>query len=220
MAMKSLLYCLAAALLVGCASYDFKITQPPALARVVSSAPQRIATEHMTYHMQALENRLVVQIFNETAQLVQLLGEQSVIVDPHSTSHPLKSQAIAPHSFAKLILPPLRPQFERQGPGFNFGVGTSVSSYSPYAPYAPYSGYYPYAAYYPYSAFYPYYPRSAFYDYGPYQEPAQYMDIYEDSDNSYWDWDGEAPIRLSITYQFADGKKATDEFTIQKHKRD
>lgn len=210
------MYCLAATLLAGCASYDFQVTKP-GVDRVVSSAPERLATENMTYHMQAKENRLVVQMFNQTGEMVQILGEQSFVVDTGGASHPLRSQAIAPHSFVKLILPPLRPRFEQ--PGFDFGVGTSAYHYSPYAPYYAYAPYGPIS---PYSSYFPYYRRYYPYDeyrYGPYAAPVQYMDSYEDADSYYWDWDGQMPVRLSITYEFVGGRRGTDEFTLQKRPR-
>lgn len=176
--------CMAAALLAGCTSYDFRITRPTELARVISNSPQRLETANMTYQMQAKENRLVVQVFNAGNETVQLLGDRSFVVDTRGASHPLRSQAIAPQSYAKLILPPLRPRFERQDPSFQFGVGTTISE-----------------------------------ERRPRALPVQYLDIYEDSDNFYWDWDGELPIRLSITYQFPDGRISTDEFGIEKTKR-
>ena len=219
MIMKSLMCCMAAALLAGCTSYDFHVTEAPGVDRVVSSVPERLATENMTYHMQAKENRLVVQIFNETEEMVQLLGEQSFVVDTGGASHPLRSQAIAPHSFAKLILPTLRPRFERQG--FGFGVGTTVSNSTPYAPYHAYA---PYGRPYYDSGYFPYYPDPYYSnfsdDYSYNAAPVQYMDSYEDANNFYWDWDGQAPIRLSITYQFGGGRKATDDFTVEKRPRD
>lgn len=42
------------------------------------------------------------------------------------------------------------------------------------------------------------------------------LDIYEDVNNYYWDWDGSAPIRLSLTYQRVDGSTFTDSFMIDK----
>ncbi len=113
-------------LLAGCSSYSFQITKPDKLATLITETQVRVQTANLTYRMQAKENRLVLLAFNDTEQAIQLLGERSFVVDPRGASHPLRSQAIAPHSYAKLILPPLLPRFERN-PSFQFGIGTAVS---------------------------------------------------------------------------------------------
>lgn len=166
------------ALLSGCARYDFQILKPDRLSQRITQIQTRVNTPHMVYDMVAKENRLVVQIFNQGDTPVQLLGARSFVVDPKGASHPLPSQTLAPKSYAKLILPPLRPRFE-QNPQFQLGVGTIIS------------------------------------DAGSTSTPL-YMDRYEDADNRYWDWDGQGPIRLGLTYQLSGGEIVTDEFTIMK----
>lgn len=177
---------LATAFLAGCASYDFRIIRPQEHQKFITDSPAHIQTANMSYQMQAREARLVVMIYNEKDQVVQLLGNQSFVVDPAGASHPLRTVTIAPHSYTKLILPPLRPRFEDAPPQWNFGVSGDVSDARPAT-----------------------------------DQPTQpvYLDYYEDIDAFYWDWDGQKPIRLSITYRFADGQQATDEFTIEKVKR-
>lgn len=122
-----------AALLTGCANYDFCIVHPEDLQKIISGSPTHIQTANMAYQMQAREGRLVVQIYNEKDQTVQLLGNQSFVVDTAGASHPLRSVAIAPHSYAKLILPPLRPRVQ-DSPQWNFGVGVGVGDSAPSQP--------------------------------------------------------------------------------------
>jgi hypothetical protein len=184
--MKLVFALVGALLLVGCARYDFQIVQPAPLAQRITQVQTRVNTEHMAYDMVAKENRLVILAFNHTDAPVQLLGDKSFVVDPQGASHPLRSQTIAPKSYAKLILPPLRPRFE-QSPQWHFGVGTVIGQGSAPAP-SP----------------------------SPVSTTPRYLDIYEDQDNFYWHWDGQAPIRLSITFQQSDGTVFADQFTIEK----
>jgi hypothetical protein len=166
-------------LLAGCARYDFQITQPTKLAQRITNAQTRINTERLAYDMVAKENRLVVMAYNHGTEPLQLLGDKSFVVDPKGQSHPLRSQTLAPKSYVKLILPPLRPRFE-QNPQWNFGIGTQIGST------------------------------------GHHHHTPMSLDYFADSDSYYWDWDGQVPIRLSLTYGTSDGKNFTDEFTIQK----
>lgn len=114
------------AALTGCSRYDFQIVKPDSLAQRITGTASRLQTPNMSYMMQAYENRLVVQVQNRESAPVELLGEKSFVVDPEGVSHPLRSLTIAPDSYAKLILPPLRPRFEHRG--FTFGVGAQVDA--------------------------------------------------------------------------------------------
>jgi len=73
--------------------------------------------------MQSSEGHLVIKVFNPTNDTILLLGRLSSVVDPGGQSHPLLDQTIAPASFVKLILPPLRPQVTPTGPSIGIGVG-------------------------------------------------------------------------------------------------
>lgn len=185
-----------AAGLAGCARYDFEVLKPELLATRVTQTASRLQTSNMVYFMQAYENRLVMQIHNKEQAPVELVGERSFVVDPHGVSHPLRSITIAPDSYAKLILPPLRPRFEHHG--FSFGVGTQVRATEPTG--ANEAGTKAGAAD---SAGHPI-----------------YLDVYEDTDAYYWDWDGTGPIRVRLTYRKvagnAGGAEVADEFTISK----
>jgi hypothetical protein len=74
--------------------------------------------------MQSAEGRLVIEIFNPTSDTILLLGRQSSVVDSTGQSHPLVDQTIAPSSFAKLILPPMRPQVTPTGPSIGVGISS------------------------------------------------------------------------------------------------
>ncbi len=165
--------------LCGCARYDFQVIKPDTLSTRVTETASRLQTPNMVYLMQAYENRLVVQLHNKDAASVELLGEKSFVVDPAGVSHPLRSLTIAPDSWAKLVLPPLRPRF--QDHGFNFGVGAQSDASD-----------------------------------APGMIQPVYLDVYADTDAFYWDWDGDSPIRMRLTYRRAGGAEVSDEFTIGK----
>lgn len=163
----------------GCARYDYQVIKPDTLSSRITQTASRLQTPNMVYLMQAYENRLVMQLHNKEATPVELLGEKSFVVDPAGVSHPLRSLTIAPDSYAKLVLPPLRPRFDDHR--FNFGVSSQVSHLDS--------------------------PRAI--------QPV-YLDVYADTDAFYWDWDGESPIRMRLTYRKAGGAEVADEFTIGK----
>ena len=117
-------------LLSGCAQHEFDLMEPADLAeRVGRDQPTIIERSPLNYRLQAAEGRLVMSIRNPSDQPVVLLGEQSYVVDPKGQSRPLPTQTIAPGSFIKLILPPLRDP--RAEPGFGIGIGVGVSTAGP-----------------------------------------------------------------------------------------
>lgn len=111
---------------VGCARYEYNITQPADLARHIGKDPVPIQRGPLVYRMQTYENRLVMQVENPTEHPVQLEGERSWIVTPDSESRPLQPQAIAPGAHVRVVLPPLAQRVARSGPslGIGFGIGT------------------------------------------------------------------------------------------------
>jgi hypothetical protein len=142
--------------------------------------------------MIAVEDRLVMRIYNNSDDPVELLGSQSSAVDPKGQSHPLRSQSIASHSFIKLIFPPLRPHVEREGPSIGIGFGVIGSAHRHRVP-----------------------DDFGFDDFNYYDEP-RYLDIVED-DSLYWDWDGETQIRVLLAFQRA-GQRFTHEFVFRRVK--
>lgn len=163
----------------GCARYDFQVLKPDALSTRITETASRVQTPNMVYLMQAYEGRLVMQLHNKEATPAELLGEKSFVVDPAGVSHPLRSLTIAPDSYAKLVLPPLRPRFDDHR--FNFGVSSQASHLDRSCAIQP-----------------------------------VYLDVYADTDAFYWDWDGNSPIRMLLTYRKAGGTEVADEFTIGK----
>lgn len=111
---------------VGCARYEYNITEPPDLAQHIGRQPVALRRGPLAYHLQSYENRLVLRVENVTARPVQVLGDRSWIVTPEGESRPLGSQAIAPSAHVKLVLPPLARRVVRSGPslGFGFGIGS------------------------------------------------------------------------------------------------
>jgi hypothetical protein len=108
---------------IGCAHYEYDLTDPRDIARHIGKDDQHINLDPLTYRLVTSDNHLVMRAENPMDTPIELLGDQSVVVSPDGQSHPLRSQTIAPHSYMKLIFPPLRPRFERTDPTFGIGVG-------------------------------------------------------------------------------------------------
>src|SRR6266566_4763282 len=107
----------------GCAKYEFDLMEPADLAAHIGRDKETIVKrDELEYRMQAVESRLLMFVVNSTDDAIELIGQESTAVDPAGQSHPFRSQSIAPHSFVKLILPPMRPYY-RAGPTFGFGLG-------------------------------------------------------------------------------------------------
>jgi hypothetical protein len=190
--LRSLIPLLLFASLSGCAQYEFDVVRPTELARHIDEdREQTFKVDPLEYRMQAYEGRLVVKIYNPTGETITLLGQRSSAVDPHGESHPLLDAAIAPSSWVKLILPPMRPRVESSGPNIGLGFGIIGDSRRSF-----YSGY----------ATDPYY----------YDEP-RYYDVYIPNDSRFWDWDGETDVRLLLVYQRA-GAEIQHAFTFHRRK--
>ena len=172
---------LALVLIGGCTHYGYDLVRPPDLARHVGSKEDAVFEyAPLTYRLRAVENRLVMRIFNPTGDPITLVGERSYAVDPGGQSHPLRGQTIAPNTFIKLILPPMRPYYYESSPNFGFGLGLGFGSV-----YRRPWGYYPWG----YPGYYPYY----------YDEP-RYITYYDESDATYWDWEGQTDARIHLVF--------------------
>ena len=181
------LFCLGAG---GC-TYEYDVVEPPDLAgHVGSKSDYVIKRDPLDYRMITYDNRLVIRVFNPTADPIILVGERSTLVDPSGQSHPLRGQTIAPQSFIKLILPPLRPQLE-PGPSYGVGFGVGLSERR-------------------YFDRYGYWPGSRDWD-GP-----NYLVVVDDN-ALYWDWDGQTEVRLTLAYDRA-GKPFSDSFVFKRVK--
>jgi hypothetical protein len=206
-------------LLVGggaCAKYEYNLVRPPELSRHIGSSVDAVATiDPLEYRMRTVDNRLVLRIFNQADEPVELLGPRSAAVDPGGQSHPFHAQAIPPGAFIKLIIPPVRPQVYQPyyGPEIGFGVGAYRSVDA--RPYPHYEQGWPYWHTYP-----PYY-RYAWP--GPFVYPAYWGDppyyfvMVDENDTYYWDWKDEGECRLILVYTRA-GKEFTHDLLFRRQK--
>src|SRR5689334_8058091 len=100
--LKSITLLVAAALLTGCARYEFDLVSPPNLARHIGGqSDEAVRIDPLEYRLRASENRLVMSIFNPTADPITLAGERSYVIAPDGQSHPLRTQTIAPNTFVR-----------------------------------------------------------------------------------------------------------------------
>ena len=158
----------------GCARYEFDLVEPPDLTMHVGRDKESVVKrDELEYRMLAVENRLLMFVVNSTDDAIELIGPESTAVDPAGQSHPFRSQSIAPHSFVKLILPPMRPYY-RAGPTFGFGLGIHA-----------YRG------------------RGAFGDgfYDPFWDEPRYFAVVDENDTVYWNWEDEGEARVRLTYR-------------------
>jgi hypothetical protein len=165
---------------VGCATYEYDIVQPEALAgHIPAKPPRRFEIGPLGYQWQSYDNHLILQVLNTTDDPIELLGAQSYVVDPTGQSHPLTSQTLAPHSFIKLILPPIPPRIQRGGPsiGIGLGVGSAGGAWDR--------------------------------GYGgvgvaePIGRP-DYLVYTAGSTGEFWEWDGQSDVRLLLVFRAGD----------------
>jgi hypothetical protein len=69
-----------------------------------------------------------MNIANPTDDRIVLLGGRSFVVDPKGESHPLRDRVIGPHSFTRMLLPPIPftyayPDYWGWGPHWGWGPG-------------------------------------------------------------------------------------------------
>jgi hypothetical protein len=188
--MRPLLSLVVLTLVSGCARYEYQLTQPPDLAvHVGTKSDAVVARDPLEYRLRTVDNLLVMRVFNRADAPVQMLGDQSTVVDPRGQSHPLRNQGIAPQRFIKLFFPPPRPRYYQPGPTFGFGVGTVIGCRRVQ--------------------------RDVLLD----EPPGGAVYLMSDGGDGayYWDWDGEGEIRLDLAYQSGD-RNWRDEFTIRRVK--
>jgi hypothetical protein len=122
----------------GCTNYVYDVVKPTIETPVVGKVDDVVFTaEPVRYRMRVVDNRLVIRVFNATMEPVELVGTRSAIVDPSGQSRPVRGQTIPPGAFAKLILPPIRPEFvsdtgfrlESSSGGYGPGLGRSEFGY-------------------------------------------------------------------------------------------
>jgi len=159
----------------GCTRYEYDLVEPADLAAHVGRDKVTvIKRDELEYRMQAVEGRLLMYIVNSTDDAIELVGPESSAVDPAGQSHPLRSQSIAPHSFIKLILPPMLPYY-RSGPTFGIGIGVHADRGGD----SVWGG--------------------DFWD-REWVEPT-YFTVVDETDTLYWDWEGESDARARLTFR-------------------
>ena len=179
----------------GCARYEYDIVSPSEMAQHVGKKNDVVLSrDPLQYRLISGDNHLIMRIFNPTSDRVQLLGSQSVAVDPQGQSHPLRSQTIAPHSFVKLILPPMLPEVAPSGPVIGIGIGAGFGYAGPFG-----MGYY-----------------DPLYD--PMWERPRYYAVYDTENTYYWDWSDEGDVRLTLVFQRDDQKPFSQEFVFHRRK--
>lgn len=199
----------------GCATYEYQIVQPADLAGHIGGSVHEVKIDPLVYKMQSYQNHLVVQIFNPTGDAVQLIGEQSSVVTPDKQSIPMQSQAIAPGSYAKLVLPPLRAEIQPTGPSIGIGLGMRVDASGPaeqpIEPMAMAEVSEPARSAEPVTAM----NTMTGMDPGISSHVVYLVDL---EDHKYWDWDGETDVTLILSYRQGD-KTFTHQFLIHRVKR-
>lgn len=187
--------CALAGLLLGAdgCQYEYDVVEPTQFAgHIGTRADYVVKRDPLEYRLITYESRLVLQAVNPTDDPISLLGDRSTLVDPHDQSHPLRSQTIAPHSFIKLILPPMRPQPQPYGPTIGFGVTAGAG----------YNGR----------------PTNYRTGYGPTPPMAgpQYDSVVDDN-ALYWDWDGQTTVQLTLVFERS-GHVFSDVFVFKRAK--
>jgi hypothetical protein len=117
-----LLACVACCL-TGCASYEYRVLLPPTGAPAVRDQPVTVHYEPLDYRLSKYHDRLEMQITNPTEDKMMLLGNRSFVVDPKGESHSIRDRVLGPHSFTKLLLPPVPFTYaypEYWGPGWGY----------------------------------------------------------------------------------------------------
>lgn len=185
----------------GCVQYRHVILDPPDLAQTVGRQDDAVfSTDAGEYRMRTVEEKLVIRVFNQSAEPMQISPTRSVVVAPDGQSHPILGLTIAPGSFVKLILPPSRPVYRSRASGLSFGFGYSSAGYQRYrgGRYGSGVGF------------------SSRHYYGPWDGPGYYEPEYRVSDDSnpvYWDWPAGQQITLTLSYDRG-AKQTTDRFVI------
>jgi len=159
----------------GCAKYEFDIVEPADLAKHIGRNEETVLKrDELEYRFLAVEGRLLMYVANPTEEQIELIGAESTAVDPRGQSHPFRGQAIAPHSFIKVILPPMRPYY-RSGPSFGIGIGVHA--------YRGYPG--------------RYWPGV----YDPVWDGPRYFTVVDEADTIYWTWEDEGEARFRLTFK-------------------
>ena len=164
----------------GCAHFEYNVRFDTQAQHIGSKTPLVVSLPPIEYHMLAVNNRLVLHIFNHSPQSLRLRGDRSVVVDARGQSHPLHELVISSGSFGVLVFPPPIPADFYPGGGFGFGWDFGFGGWRRGLEFGYVSGFYQPWNYGP--------PRVAVYD-----NPAYY-----------WHWNDDTSIRATLIWQQGD----------------
>ena len=183
-----------AALMTGCARYQYAIVEPSHLAQPLGEAGTRLRYEPLEYDFAVRDDMLSMAIANPTLQPVSIVGAKSYIVSPDGQSYPVSvSGSIAPRSFTAMLLPP-QPVAYRSEPRFSIGFGIGSGGYygGPYVSHG--FGYH-------------------FYD-SVYEGPRDYYPL---NPPNYWPWKT-GQVRLRLAYEQGTNNAFAHDFVIERRK--
>ena len=181
----------------GCARYEYDLVEPREYTRHVGrNVDSVVEIDPLTYRLRSVDNRLVMRVYNNTDDSIELLGDKCSVVDPDGQSHPLRSMSIAPKSFIKVIFPPPRPYVYDTSPTFGVGVGYGMRVDA--LPGPPPEGLPDRRDFHTHeNAWNPYFR----------DEPRYLAAAVDDSDNSYyWEWKGVGESRVNLVYRRGDSE--------------
>lgn len=191
--MRFLLLPLLVLISIGCTRYEYDVISPrtgPELLTAGTEDDVVLDLAPLRYRLRTVENRLVVRIFNPTAERLVLVGAKSSVIDPEGQARPVRTQALPPGAHLKLILPPVRPQYVASGGGSGVGVRGGGA----------YAG-----------------PGMGRGEFGlGYDEPTVYT--LRDGGEVYWDWRGETQAKLSLVFAREGGEEFGQEVVLGKRK--
>jgi len=159
--------------LCGCGTYVYRVVQPPGVPKPVVDQPIILRYDPLEYGLVRHNDRLDLRITNPTSDRVILDGTRSFVIDPEGESHAIRAHILGPHSFTRMLLPPL--PFTYAYPNYYWGWGWGWG----WGPYDPFWG--------------PYYYGPAYY--GP--PPVAYTQVMTRFD---WTWKT-GTARLHLTYE-------------------
>jgi len=162
--------------LCGCQTHTYRLVQPATANATIGETPIPLKIEPLEYRVAQHDNRISLRVLNPTSERIVLLGERSSVIDASGESHPLRGRVMEPHSYIRLVLPPVPSGF--QHPDYTWGWGWGGATWGWGWPgYPPMSG--------------PYYAEGFL---GPpplvYEHP---LTVYD------WTWN-RGPVHLRLTY--------------------
>ena len=92
----------------GCATAEFDLVSPPEFKQHIGKEKETVITAGpLEYRLIAMQNRLVVEVFNRSGEDLHFIGNQSTLVDPSGQSHTLRPTTLQPGAQMKWVFPPL-----------------------------------------------------------------------------------------------------------------